>query len=158
MNDDPLQALESKREDDAIVFSFDLSDSRHQSVYVKLFSESEDGLHRFAFLSPCQKLGTGFLSGISKAKAVELLRHNATLPTGHFCLLRMGGQELLCVRSVRALEHLSVQEFKTHCRQICTLADDWEQQLGRDDFWAQPDLSEHVEHRLHEAEQAPATR
>ncbi len=129
-----LANLEAKREGNAVVFTFDLGEDRHQSVYVSVFEETEDGLHRYMFLSPCQKLGTGFLSGLSKAKAVELLRHNGTMPAGHFCLLNMGNEELLCVRSVRALEHLSVQEFKSHCRQICTMADDWEQQLGRDDF------------------------
>jgi hypothetical protein len=129
-----LAGLESKRQDKTIVFSFELSGDRHQSVYLSCLPPTDEHHHRIVFLSPCQRLGGGFMSGLSKANATKLLRHNAALPGGHFCLLKMGNEELLCVRSVQVLEHLSVQEFKDHCKEICNVADDWEQQLGRDDF------------------------
>ena len=129
-----LAGLEPTRQDETFVFGFNLADDRSQKVYIKVLDESERGIHRIAFLSPCQRLGSGFLSGLSKTKAIEILRHNASLPAGHFCLVKMGQDELLCVRSVKVLENLSVQEFKTHCLEVSTLADDWEQQIGRDDF------------------------
>lgn len=126
--------IEGHRRGEAIYYNFGLPGGRSQLIAVTEFAETGDGMHILCFLSPCQRLGSGFFSRMKGKTALELLRLNATLPNGHFCLASLDGEEHLCVRSTQILETMEVEEFEAHCGAVATLADLWEMRLGKDEF------------------------
>ena len=123
-----------KRQGDTLVFGWDLGEDRDQMVYVAPFAETAGGLKVICFFSPCERLGKGFLGGISKDTAVQLLRLNSQLDFGHFCMMKLGGDELLCVRATHLLETMDAEEFKQNCANVAQLADAWEEKIGRNEF------------------------
>jgi len=126
--------IEGKRQGDMLVYGWDLGGDRDQMVYVTSWGETAGGLHLLCFFSPCERLGKGFLGGISKETAVQLLRLNARLDFGHFCIMRLGGDELLCVRATQILQTMDPEEFKQKCANLAQLADGWEEKIGRNEF------------------------
>lgn len=129
-----MAGIKGHREGDLLMYGWDLGRGRDQLVYVAPFSETDQGLNVICFFSPCQRLGKGFLGGMSKSTALQLLRVNAQLDFGHFCVMAIGGDELVCVRATQILETMEVQEFEQNCLHVAQLADAWEQKIGKDDF------------------------
>ena len=129
-----LAGIGGKRQADTLVYGWDLGEDRDQMVYVAPFAETAGGLKIICFFSPCERLGKGFLSGISKETAIQLLRLNSQLDFGHFCLMKLGGDELLCVRTTHLLETMDAEEFKQNCANVAQLADAWEEKIGRNEF------------------------
>ncbi len=116
------------------MYGWDFGRGRDQMCYVAPFAETDEGLNVVCFFSPCQKLGKGFLGGMSKSTALQLLRINASLDFGHFSLMTLGGDEMICVRATQILETMEVEEFKQNCVNVARLADAWEEKIGKDDF------------------------
>ena len=129
-----MAGIQGKRQGDLLAYGWDLGGGRRQTCYAAPLSETDDGLHVICFFSPCERLGKGFLSGMSKATALQLLRMNSQLDFGHFCLMTIGGDELLCVRATQILETMEVQEFEELCTAVIRLADSWEEKIGKDEF------------------------
>ena len=126
--------IAGKNNGQTLVYGWDLGGDRDQMVYVAPCGETGGGLNIVCFFSPCERLGTGFLSGISKDKAVQLLRLNSQIEFGHFCLMKLGGEEMLCVRTTHLLETMDPEEFKQNCANVAQLADAWEEKIGRNEF------------------------
>ncbi len=129
-----LAGIDGKQQGEMLVYGWDLGDDRDQMVYVAPFGETAGGLQIICFFSPCERLGKGFLSGIGKETAVQLLRLNSQLDFGHFCIMTLGGDELLCVRTTQILETMDPEEFRQHCAHVAQLADSWEEKIGRNEF------------------------
>lgn len=113
---------------------FLLARNRSQVLEIRQVARTADGLTVIAFESPCQRLGAGFLRGLSGVQALRLLKLNASLPIGAFCILERDGQELLAVRSTQLLETMDSEELSTHCMAVAQLADQWEERIGKDEF------------------------
>ncbi len=129
-----MAGIKGQKRGSMLMYGFDLGGGRDQTVAVGSFGETPDGMNVICFFSPCERLSSGFLGGLSKSKAVELLRMNTQLAFGHFCIMEIGDEEMLCVRATQILETMAVQEFEAHCMCVAELADAWEAKLGRDDF------------------------
>lgn len=129
-----MAGIRGHRQGNLLVFGWDLGRGRDQACYVAPFSQTDDGLNVICFFSPCQRLGKGFLSGMSKSSAMQVLRINSQLEFGHFCLMTLGGEEMVCVRATQILETMEVQEFRENCQAVAGIADAWEEKIGRDDF------------------------
>ena len=129
-----MAGIKGQRQGDLLSYGWDFGDGRDQTIYVAPFAETDDGLNVICFFSPCQQLGTGFLSGMSKQVAIQLLRTNAELEFGHFAVMKLGGDEMICVRATQILETMEVQEFEQKCLAVARLADAWEEKIGKNEF------------------------
>lgn len=126
--------FEPERHQDSIVIKFGLPGEREQSVFVAESGQSPGGMTVISFVSPCKRLKPGFLGGMSKAQALDLLRRNAALPFAAFCLLSAGEGEMVCVRGTQLLETMDLAEFAASIECVATFADRYEAEQGRDDF------------------------
>lgn len=127
--------IKGQRRDDLLGFMFALGGGRDQLVYVGEFGETHDGMSVICFFSPCEKVGGGFFGGLSKAKAMQLLRASANLQFGHFCVMQLGKDEMVCARATQILETMEVQEFLAHISTVAMAADAWEKNaVGSDQF------------------------
>ncbi|MHC4390843.1 MAG: type III secretion system chaperone family protein [Planctomycetota bacterium] len=126
--------LTGQRTGDLLMYGFELPGGRRQTLAIRKFAQTDDGMNIISFISPCERLGSGFFSGMSKKTALELLRLNSQLPNGAFCLSTIGGTEHLCVRATQILETMEVEEFEAHCMAVASLADIWEMRIGKDEF------------------------
>jgi hypothetical protein len=129
-----MAGIKGQRQGALVSYAWDFGGGRDQMCYVAPFAETDDGLNVICFFSPCQRLGKGFLSGISKQVAVQLLRTNADLDFGHFAVMKIGGEEMICVRATQILETMEVKEFEQMCLTVAQLADAWEEKIGKNDF------------------------
>ncbi len=126
--------FEPERHQDSIVIKYQLSGGREQTVFVAESGTSPGGMTVISFVSPCQRLKAGFLGGMSKAQALDLLRRNAALPFAAFSLLSSEGGEMVCVRATQLLDTMDLAEFAASCECVATFADRYEAEQGRDDF------------------------
>jgi hypothetical protein len=126
--------FEPERHQDSIIIKYKLPGGREQTVFVAESGQSPGGMTVISFVSPCQRLKAGFLGGMSKAQALDLLRRNARLPFAAFTLLSSDGGEVVCVRGTQLLETMDLPEFAASCECVATFADRYEAEQGRDDF------------------------
>lgn len=129
-----MAGIRGQRQGNVLVYSWELGGGREHICYVAPLRETDAGLHIICFFAPCERIDQGLLSGMSRVTAIKLLRYNANLDFGHFCLMKIGEEELLCVRATQILETMEIQEFEENCLGIVRLADAWEEKLGRDEF------------------------
>ncbi len=120
--------------DGSVVVKLRLSGGREQAVFISESGTGPRGETVIGFLSPCERLKTGFLQGISKAKSLDLLQRNAAMPFASFCMLSAKGTEMLCVRSTLMLETMDPPEFQAAAECVAAFADRYEAEQGRDDF------------------------
>jgi len=125
--------IRGQRRENLLGFLFSLQGGRDQLVYVGELGETDEGMTVICFFSPCQRRGSGFLKGLSKGDALNLLRLTAQMPFGHFCIMELGGEELVCVRATQILETMEVQEFQSHITNVALAADAWEKKVGGGD-------------------------
>lgn len=129
-----MAGLRGQRVGELMMYNFDLGRGREQAVAITHFGETEEGMNIITFISPCQRLSSGFLGGLNKTSAMNFLRYNTQLPFGHFCIMEIGDDEMVCVRATQILETMEVQEFEANCVTVAQVADAWEQRIGKDDF------------------------
>ena len=126
--------ISGKEQGEMLVYGWDLGDDRDQMVYITPLGATGGGMRIICFFSPCQRLGKGFLGGVSKDTALQILRMNSQLEFGHFCIMKLGGDEMLCVRTTQILETMQPEEFKQNCASVAQVADGWEERIGRNEF------------------------
>ncbi|MCI0434397.1 MAG: YbjN domain-containing protein [Gemmatimonadetes bacterium] len=119
---------------DRIRCQFQLAGQRSQIVEIRCVARTPDGLSIISFESRCQRLGAGFLRGLSGPQAVRLLELNARLAIGAFCIVDGDGEQCIAVRSTQILETMDDEELRTHCMVVAQLADQWEERIGRNEF------------------------
>ncbi len=108
--------------------------ARSQTIFITESGHTPTGETVIAFTSPCQRLAKGFIGGMSKKQALDLLRRNAALPFAAFALVSGADDEMLCVRSTLLLETLDYEEFKAAAECVAAFADPSAAEHGRDDF------------------------
>jgi hypothetical protein len=126
--------LRCQRRGELLFFGFDMGGGRTQTLAIGHMGEGDDGMNVIVFFSPCQSISSGLLGGLSKSSAVGLLKNNATLPFGHFAIMQLGEQDMVCVRATQLLETMEVKEFEALCYSVAQIADAWEQKIGQDKF------------------------
>lgn len=129
-----LAGITGRQVGDLMSYNFNLGSGRSQAVWVGRFDETPSGLQVICFVSPCQRLGGGYLSSMTRAQAIDMLRINAQFSFGHFCLMNIGEEEMICARTTQILDTMDVEEFKAHCYSVAQMADGWEEKQGRDEF------------------------
>lgn len=120
--------------EDSVVVKLQLPGGREHTVFISESGKSPGGFTVISFVSPCERLKTGFLTGISKRQALDLLRQNAAMPFAAFSLLSTENGEMLCVRSTQLLDTMDPAEFRASVECVAAFADRYEADQGRDDF------------------------
>ena len=118
-----------------VAVPFDMGEGRKQVVYIRYIGQTPDEHDVVSFDSPCMEVKKGWLAGLSKNQAVDLLKRNASLLFGSFAIEQLEGDaDVLIVCSNQILDTMEVEEFDAHCRAVAVVADDYEKELGRDEF------------------------
>lgn len=120
------QGIDGKTINDELVsFTFEADDSR-QTVYVEHFERLDNDLNIVSFLAPCKDLDSDELNKFDSDQIKNLLRINARLHFGHFCLWEFEGDEYLTARTTEILESIEPGQFAANLETLAQLADSWE--------------------------------
>lgn len=113
---------------------FRLQENREQTVEIEPIAKTPQGNQIIAFFSRCQRLRSGLFGQLSWSQSTRLLRFNARLPIGHFCIKEIQGQRYLVVMSTQILDTMDREELTVHLDAVARLADQWEERLNKDEF------------------------
>ena len=119
---------------DLLVAGFDMGSGRSQMVYIAHVGQTPEGKDVVSFMSPCLNVRRGFLGGLSKSRAVNLLRLNSRMLFGFFALHSFPSEDVLMVCSSQIVDTMEVEEFSSHLEACAHAADEYEKVIGRDDF------------------------
>ena len=118
----------------AFVMGFGLGQGRTQVVHVRIAGKSIQGKMVATFLSPCLVIQKGFLKGISREQAVDLLVRNERLVFARYGLWDGDGQSMVVASADAMLETLDPPEFEALAYHVAYAADGYEKEHGRDQF------------------------
>lgn len=121
-------------EQDLLVAGFDMGNGRSQMVYIAHVGQTGDGKDVISFMSPCMTVKRGLFGGLSKRRAVHLLRLNSQMLFGCFALYTFQNEDVLMVSSSQIVDTMEVEEFSSHLQACAQLADAYEQKVGQDNF------------------------
>jgi hypothetical protein len=117
-----------------VEIGFGLDEGRSQIVCVKYQGKSPDDQDVVTFYSPARIIPKGFLKGMSRESAVELLRLNCNMMFARFGILE-SEKEVMIVASVdHLLDTLDPAELKHTALCVAIAADRYERKYGKDDF------------------------
>lgn len=116
---------------DMVVVPWDISEGRKQNTFVRPLGTTGMGLV-ISFFSPTRKLAAG--AEVDGKMAVELLRKNARIPHGSWCIASVAGEEYLGVQDTQLAHTMQPDEFYASALAVARLADELEKQLGGDAF------------------------
>ena len=113
---------------------FDLEDGRSQVVHVRVSGQSMTQAIVVTFLSACLAVKTGFLKGLSKDQALELLKRNEKLMFARYGIWDVDGHDVIVASVDHLLDTLDPQEFHSHMWHVAMAADAYEREHGQDQF------------------------
>lgn len=116
---------------DMIVVPWDISEGRKQNTFVRPMGTTGMGLV-VSFFSPTRKIVNG--AELDLPKALDLLRKNARIPHGSWCIASVGGEEYLGVQDTQLAHTMQPDEFYASALAVARLADELEKQLGTDAY------------------------
>ena len=116
---------------DMVVVPWDISEGRKQNTFVRPMGTTGMGLV-VSFFSPARKIATG--TEVDAKMALDLLRKNARIPHGSWCIASVAGEEYLGVRDARLAHTMQPDEFYASALAVARLADELEKQLGGDSY------------------------
>lgn len=121
-------------ERDMFVTGFQLPDQRSQMVYVKAMPEAIAGKDAVCIYSPCRLVKTGFMRGITKDQALELLKLNDQIIIARYGVQEAEGKMLVTASVDRAIDALGHDELQEHFMYVALAADSYEKKFGVDEF------------------------
>jgi hypothetical protein len=115
------------------IMQFELDRGRSQVVYVR-DSSRDEGKKIITIFSPCHIVKKGFFSGLSKEKAIDLLRMNESIRFARYGIWE-DKKEIMVVASIdHLLDTLDPDEFKASSFCVAMAADTYEEKHGKDNF------------------------
>ena len=113
---------------------FNLPDKRTQMVYVRVAGASMTGATVVTVFSPCHVVSTGFLKGLSKSSALELLKKNEQLMFARYGVWSMEGSDMVVASADRLLDAMDHTDFHALVWYVAIAADAFEKSQGGDKF------------------------
>ena len=113
---------------------FETTDSRSQMVYVRPTAKTISEEDVVTFFSPCLTVKKGMLKGISKDRALELLKRNEDQLFARFGIWAGENEDIIVVSVDHILSALDPSEFENHMFYIALVADQYEKDFGQDIF------------------------
>lgn len=114
---------------------FEIGDKRTQMVYIRYLGKGPGDKEIVTLFSPAKVVQKGFLKGMSKDMAIELLKLNSQIYFARFGILE-NDKEIMIMASIDAiLETLDADELKAGAWAVAIAADRFEKDHGgKDDF------------------------
>ena len=112
---------------------FSLPNNRTQLVLVRVSGRSLSEQVIATVFSPCHSQKTGFLQGISKNTALEMLKQNEKMLFGRYGIVSMDGSDLVVVSVDRAVDSLDHKELNNIFWYVATYADEFERTHSKED-------------------------
>jgi len=121
------------QEREQFVAGFNLPDGRSQMVYVRVTNKTVGDSPVITFFSPCHVVESGFLKGITKDMAVDLLQKNEQMLFARYGLWTQGKTHMVVASVDQILDTLDPEEFNAHIWHVAFAADIYEKQQGGGD-------------------------
>jgi hypothetical protein len=118
----------------AFLVRFELDNARRQMVYVRFAGMTKGDQEVINFSSPCLQVKKGFLSGISKEQALDLLRRNEKNLIARYGIRDFGGESVIVASVDHFLETMDPSEFGASAFCVALAADLYEREHGQDKF------------------------
>ncbi len=131
-----LAGLKGKIDEDRLRYgmAFDLGEGRGQAVYIRDSTRDDIPKKIITVFSPCLIVKKGLFKGLSKDRAMELLRFNENILFARFGIWE-AKTELMVVASIdHLLETLDPEELRASAFHVAMAADSYEHKYGKDDF------------------------
>lgn len=109
--------------------TYKLDDGRVQRVFVRVISARAVRIYAL-----CLKVKKGFLQGIKREQALDLLRRNEQMPFARYGIAPLDGEDLIVASVDHILDTLDPQELASHMRAVTQAADAYEKEHDRDVF------------------------
>jgi hypothetical protein len=114
---------------------FDLGGGRSQRVFIRPAGTTPDGHDVVTFVSPCLHVKTGFLSGISREQALDLLQRNENLYFARFGIWRLDKADMIVASCDQILDTMEAQEFAALVQSVAVAADAYEREHSKEDLF-----------------------
>lgn len=114
-----------------VVVPWDIAEGRKQNTFVRPMGTTGMGLV-ISFFSPAKKIGPGGEPDLKVA--LDLLRKNARIPHGAWCIASVSGEEYLGVQDTQLAHTMQPDEFYASALAVARLADELEKALGSDTY------------------------
>jgi hypothetical protein len=118
----------------AFRIGFQLDAGRHQAVYVRFSGKTVAGQIVVTFFSPCLIVKKGFLAGLSKAQALDLLRRNEGMLIARYGIWEAPSESMIVASVDHFLESLDPHEFEASAVCVAMAADQYEREHHQDEF------------------------
>lgn len=115
---------------------FELGQGRSQSCFVRPSGMTGDGKMVVTIYSPCLRVKKGFLAGMSKEMALDLLRRNEDVLFARYGLMDDGEHDMVVASADCLLDTLDPEEFEHVIWHVAMAADAYERDKGggKDEF------------------------
>lgn len=111
-----------------------LPNDRSQGIFINIPQRRFNDHIAITIGSPCLIVEKGFLKGIGKAQALDLLARNENLPFARFGIWTGETEDMIVVSADYLLDTLDPEEFDTYATFVALIADSYEQEHGQDVF------------------------
>lgn len=113
---------------------FGLDQGRTQAVYVRPTARDDGARTIITIFSPCLVVKKGFFGGLSKERAIDLLRQNENIMFARYGIWEAKSEIMIVASIDHLLETLDPEEFKESAFHVAMAADMYERKHGKDDF------------------------
>jgi hypothetical protein len=118
----------------AFVMGFGLDQGRRQVVYARPAGNTRDQQTIVRLYSPCLIVKQGFLSGLSKERALDLLRRNADILLASYGIVDSERESAIVACLDVLLEGLEPKAFLASALGVAIAADMYEREHDKDEF------------------------
>ncbi|MGD9126136.1 MAG: hypothetical protein PVH19_02050 [Planctomycetia bacterium] len=130
-----LAGISGKIDQENGVFSAGMQmGNRGQLVHVRPCNRNFQGAQVVTFFSPCIRVEKGFMKGITKEMAIELLRLNEEALFARYGIWTGQNADLIVASVDHLLDTLDPEEFESSFVHVAIAADQYESRYGRDEF------------------------
>jgi hypothetical protein len=113
---------------------FNLPENRSQMVFVRIAGKTMTGGTVVSIFSPCHIVSTGFLKGLSKQSALDLLKRNEQVMFARFGVWSLEGNDMVVASADRLVDAMDHTDFHSLVWYVAIAADGFEKSQGSDKF------------------------
>lgn len=118
----------------AFIANFTLENKRTQGVMIRQTGQGPTGSPVVTFSSACVVKPSGWLRGLSRDQALDLLRANERIPFSRYSIISSKKEDMVLASMDALLETLDPVEFNTYIWAVARAADMYEAEHKQDQF------------------------
>jgi len=131
-----LAGIKGSIDKDVKIFTagFNLAEGRSQLVFARALPEAVDGKDAVYIYSACRRVKTGFMQGLKKNEAFELLKLNTQVLIARYGIDEIPGGYMIEASADCILDTLDPEELEAYFSFVAIAADTYEKKFGGDEF------------------------